>query len=106
METKKAKNRSLKEVLIKNKKRFAVGFIAFCLFISLVGLWIYWLVTKRGKTKNGSRVVVVKENGLTISINTDLERATCPRKFSYEELVAATNGFGGDRRLGRGGYLD
>lgn len=33
----------------------------------------------------------------------DLDRATIPRRFDYKELVAATNGFADDRRLGRGG---
>ena len=27
-----------------------------------------------------------------------------PRRFAYKELVAATNGFADDRRLGEGGY--
>jgi len=32
----------------------------------------------------------------------DLDRATIPRRFDYKELVAATNGFADDRKLGRG----
>ncbi|KAG2390178.1 L-type lectin-domain containing receptor [Vigna angularis] len=32
----------------------------------------------------------------------DLDRATIPRRFDYRELLAATNGFADDRKLGRG----
>ncbi|KAL5185360.1 L-type lectin-domain containing receptor kinase V.9 [Glycine soja] len=34
----------------------------------------------------------------------DLDKASMPRRFGYNELVAATNGFADDRRLGEGGY--
>ncbi|XP_030533920.1 L-type lectin-domain containing receptor kinase IX.1-like [Rhodamnia argentea] len=34
---------------------------------------------------------------------TDIEISTLPAKFTYQELLAATNGFAEDRRLGRGG---
>ncbi|PRQ59020.1 putative protein kinase RLK-Pelle-L-LEC family [Rosa chinensis] len=37
------------------------------------------------------------------SINTDLERLIWPRRFAYEELAAATNGFANETRLGQGG---
>ncbi len=37
------------------------------------------------------------------SISTDLERGAFPRKFSYLEIVAATDGFANNRRLGQGG---
>ncbi|XP_057720356.1 L-type lectin-domain containing receptor kinase IX.1-like [Arachis stenosperma] len=36
-------------------------------------------------------------------IEFDLDRATIPRRFDYKELVAATNGFAEDKRLGQGG---
>ncbi|KAL2317961.1 hypothetical protein Fmac_031837 [Flemingia macrophylla] len=42
------------------------------------------------------------ERGAT-SVKFDLDRATIPRRFDYKELLAATNGFADDRRLGRGG---
>ncbi|KAG4931444.1 hypothetical protein AAZX31_17G210600 [Glycine max] len=36
--------------------------------------------------------------------SSDLDKASMPRRFGYNELVAATNGFADDRRLGEGGY--
>jgi len=36
------------------------------------------------------------------SVKFDLDRATIPRRFDYKELLAATNGFANDRKLGRG----
>eukprot|EP00257_Ricinus_communis_P008974 XP_002527230.2 L-type lectin-domain containing receptor kinase IX.1 [Ricinus communis] len=38
------------------------------------------------------------------SIYEDLERGAGPRKFSYEDLVTATNNFSGVRNLGEGGF--
>ncbi|XVE86895.1 hypothetical protein DITRI_Ditri18aG0072300 [Diplodiscus trichospermus] len=38
------------------------------------------------------------------SINNDLERGAGPRRFSYLELVSATNNFSGERKLGEGGF--
>ncbi|KAJ7943776.1 putative Kinase [Quillaja saponaria] len=38
------------------------------------------------------------------SINDDLEREVGPKRFSYRDLVAATNNFSGQRKLGQGGF--
>ncbi|EEF38274.1 L-type lectin-domain containing receptor kinase IX.1 [Ricinus communis] len=37
------------------------------------------------------------------SVNTALERGALPKRFSYEVLAKATNGFASDRKLGEGG---
>ncbi|KAL5558252.1 hypothetical protein UlMin_034463 [Ulmus minor] len=63
----------------------------------LVGTNIYWLVIKK---KNDKHEEHQNESALA---NEDLERGAFPRKFSYQELVTATNGFAEDRKLGRGG---
>ncbi|KAG8478503.1 hypothetical protein CXB51_028380 [Gossypium anomalum] len=40
----------------------------------------------------------------TFGINDDLERGAGPRRFSYKDLVAATNNFSSGRKLGEGGF--
>ncbi|MBA0686909.1 hypothetical protein Goari_014477 [Gossypium aridum] len=40
----------------------------------------------------------------TFGINDDLERGAGPRRFSYKDLVAATNNFSSERKLGEGGF--
>ncbi|MBA0715927.1 hypothetical protein Golax_014801, partial [Gossypium laxum] len=40
----------------------------------------------------------------TFGINDDLERGAGPRRFSYKDLVAATNSFSSERKLGEGGF--
>ncbi|KAH1082567.1 hypothetical protein J1N35_022328 [Gossypium stocksii] len=40
----------------------------------------------------------------TVGINDDLERGAGPRRFSYKDLVAATNNFSSERKLGEGGF--
>ncbi|KAJ7966299.1 putative Kinase [Quillaja saponaria] len=54
----------------------------------------YLFVTKRKSKKIGSRGNYEKF---------DLEREALPKRFHYQELLAATNGFANDRRLGQGG---
>ncbi|KAL3525528.1 hypothetical protein ACH5RR_013900 [Cinchona calisaya] len=41
---------------------------------------------------------------LTTSMNDDFERGTGPKRFSYKDLVSATNNFSNDRKLGQGGF--
>ncbi|WVY91642.1 hypothetical protein V8G54_037156 [Vigna mungo] len=53
----------------------------------LVVISIFWLIIKRRRTEDGF----------------GLDRDVMPRRFGYEEIVAATNGFADDRRLGEGG---
>ncbi|QCD99196.1 L-type lectin-domain containing receptor kinase IX.1-like [Vigna unguiculata] len=53
----------------------------------LVVISISWLIIKKRRTEDGF----------------GLDREVMPRRFGYEEIVAATNGFADDRRLGEGG---
>ncbi|WVY91635.1 hypothetical protein V8G54_037149 [Vigna mungo] len=53
----------------------------------LVVISIFWLIIKRRRTEDSF----------------GLDRDAMPRRFGYEEIVAATNGFADDRRLGEGG---
>uniref|UniRef100_A0A2N9GF21 Protein kinase domain-containing protein n=1 Tax=Fagus sylvatica TaxID=28930 RepID=A0A2N9GF21_FAGSY len=58
-----------------------------------VMLWIC-----KGKKKETTEIV-----NLT-SINDALERGAGPRRFSYGDLVSATNNFSNERKLGQGGF--
>ncbi|KAJ7966298.1 Lectin receptor kinase [Quillaja saponaria] len=81
----------------KQKKTLLVVIVvAVCSFL-LVALGVsfsYLFVTKRKSKKIGSRGDYEKF---------DLEREALPKRFHYQELLAATNGFANDRRLGQGG---
>ncbi|GMY12052.1 L-type lectin-domain containing receptor kinase IX.1-like [Fagus crenata] len=62
------------------------------LMITFITWWIW-----KGKKKE------TVATGLT-SINDDLERGAGPRRFSYRDLVSATNNFSNERKLGQGGF--
>lgn len=86
---------------IRRFRIFFAVFVAGCSLslIILVGI-ISWFVLKRRRKMNHSHGSDADSDS-SISIN--LERGALPRKFSYLELVAGTNGFANDRRLGQGG---
>ncbi|CAL1366319.1 unnamed protein product [Linum trigynum] len=59
------------------------------------GLFLFLMMKRKSRKKTNGKSAV--------SLNTDLERRALPKKFSYAELSAATNGFADERRLGEGG---
>lgn len=73
-----------------------VGSVCF-IFLVLTGWWL--LLKKRNIAQNGHANRIQSFN----LVYNDLERGGIPRKFSYQELFAATNGFADDERLGQGG---
>lgn len=73
----------------------AVSFSVLMLFVAIC--WL--LVRKRMKRIRGNKF----SNDVPKSMNTDFEILALPRRFTYQELFAATNGFANDRRLGHGG---
>ncbi|CAL8176388.1 unnamed protein product [Prunus armeniaca] len=88
-----------KELSTKKERRlFSIGAVAVSVFILILGVAICWLVVKRRKNR-------IDEHGNDSNsvASTDLVWQALPRRFSYEELVAATNDFANDRRLGQGG---
>ena len=87
-----------------NKKRWTLlaVYVAVCfLVLMLVVGVISWLVLVQGRRIKNK--IHRDEADLVSSISTDLERGAFPRKFSYLEIVAATDGFANNRRLGQGG---
>ncbi|XP_038721758.1 L-type lectin-domain containing receptor kinase IX.1-like [Tripterygium wilfordii] len=60
-------------------------------------------VCRRKKLQKKKRKRIAERLTLA-SINEDLEREAGPRRFSYEELVSATNNFSNDKKLGEGGF--
>ncbi|PRQ48206.1 putative protein kinase RLK-Pelle-L-LEC family [Rosa chinensis] len=87
----------------KNKKerrivlKIVVAAAAAVLFLILMLYVAYrWVVLQRIKRTRGDRIESNESSSVALSsIN--------PRQFTYQELVAATNGFANDRRLGQGG---
>ncbi|KAL6270324.1 hypothetical protein ACE6H2_027235 [Prunus campanulata] len=82
----------------KERRLFSIGAVAVSVFILILGVAICWLVVKR-------RMNRIDEHGNDSNsvASTDLVWQALPRRFSYQELVAATNDFANDRRLGQGG---
>ncbi|XWS56078.1 hypothetical protein CRYUN_Cryun09bG0055800 [Craigia yunnanensis] len=89
----------------KSIKRYVIVLVPVCsVVILLLGLVTGWLLLKKRKG-NG-----VEQNGhangthdVGISAYTHLEGGGLPKRFSYQELFTATNGFADDERLGHGG---
>ncbi|XP_062001424.1 L-type lectin-domain containing receptor kinase IX.1-like [Rosa rugosa] len=74
-----------------------VAITAVTFFILMLSVALCWRVTKIKRQEN------VCSNAAVPSISKHLETLAFPRRFSYQELVAATFGFANDRRLGHGG---
>ena len=51
----------------------------------------------------GKRKERAATKNLTL-INEDLEKGAGPRRFSYSDLVSATNNFSDERKLGQEGF--
>ncbi|KAM0022337.1 putative protein kinase RLK-Pelle-L-LEC family [Helianthus debilis subsp. tardiflorus] len=62
---------------------------------------VYW--RKQRNPSENSEEKPVEAVAFT-SINDDLERGAGPRRFSYSDLISATNNFSNDRKLGQGGF--
>ncbi|CAH8374983.1 unnamed protein product [Eruca vesicaria subsp. sativa] len=89
---------SLEPEKADNKTGLIIGIAVagFVLLTLLVAVMVWW--RKRKNSREITNMV------LSSSINEDLEKETGgPRKFSYKDLVSATNGFSHQRKLGQGG---
>lgn len=84
----------------KRRKKILALSVAVIFSILMLLVWIIsWLILRRRRTKNGGP----ETDAYSDSSITDLERGALRRKFSYTELIVATNGFANDRKLGQGG---
>ncbi|XP_062011010.1 L-type lectin-domain containing receptor kinase IX.1-like [Rosa rugosa] len=81
-----------------------VAAAAVLFFISMLYVAYRWVVRKRIKRTRGEGNESNDTSSVPLSsINSDIQILALPRQFTYQELVAATNGFANDRRLGQGG---
>ncbi|KAK8316655.1 hypothetical protein V6Z11_A13G053800 [Gossypium hirsutum] len=82
----------------KNRTGFAVGFGVSGAFVVMVLVGIASLYRKKYQSD--------EEDGDAIddAIEDEFERGTGPRKFSYKELVHATDDFNEVQKLGQGGF--
>lgn len=83
----------------KSKTVIVVVVAVGCTVVLLGCVVIGWFIMMKRKRRDFDGE---NEEG-PISAKFDLDKGTIPRRFDYKELVAATNGFADDRRLGRGG---
>jgi serine/threonine protein kinase len=72
---------------------------AFLMF-SFVGFLIYRLIRRKSSINNTSEMEVIGDE----LIDSEFEKERGPKKFSYSELVDATNGFAENGKLGEGGF--
>ncbi|KAM2925205.1 hypothetical protein FF1_042747 [Malus domestica] len=81
-----------------NEKWLIAVFAASFLIVAIGVAALCCLVKRIGSFANRNH----SSNGLH-SISAKLERLAVPKRFSYQELVVATNDFAKERRLGQGG---
>ncbi|PIA51934.1 hypothetical protein AQUCO_01000064v1 [Aquilegia coerulea] len=94
-------NSSMNEKVTKGKNkgrtRLVVGLVvSFSVLTCAVGIAIV-IVWRRRRMQ---RAMYMEGHGIT----GDFERGTGPKRFTYGELVSATNNFSEDRKLGEGGF--
>ncbi|XP_010026580.2 L-type lectin-domain containing receptor kinase IX.1 [Eucalyptus grandis] len=81
-----------------NRTKLVVGLAVPLGFLLCGVLAISAILWRRKSRSKGSEMA-----NLT-SINDELERGAAPRRFRYTDLVAATNNFNEERKLGEGGF--
>ncbi|PIA51936.1 hypothetical protein AQUCO_01000066v1, partial [Aquilegia coerulea] len=87
---------------IANKKGKNIGLViglvvGACFFCCVLGLvWFVW--RKKRNTRTKEEMIYDK------SMDDEFEKGTGPKRFSYNELVSATNNFSEEGKLGEGGF--
>ena len=93
LDIKEASGKNAKRVRIIIGVTVSVGVFIAVGIIAYVKLW----------RQKQMRKETAETTNLT-SMNDDLERGAGPRRFSYGDLVSATNNFSEERKLGEGGF--
>ncbi|XVF59137.1 hypothetical protein PTKIN_Ptkin07bG0251400 [Pterospermum kingtungense] len=94
---------SLEEVETKGKKSRRIKILlgsAVPVGVLVAGTVIVFIIWRLWK----KREVKVAETANLAPIDDDLERGAGPRRFSFKDLVSATNNFSERRKLGEGGF--
>ncbi|KDP35962.1 hypothetical protein JCGZ_09934 [Jatropha curcas] len=72
--------------------------VGVCVFVGVILSWLYFFLWKKSREEKGNEVIS------NLSMDDDFEKGTGPRKFSYNDLVRATNNFSEQEKLGEGGF--
>jgi hypothetical protein len=88
----------IKETSGKKVKKISLTVILTVVVVGVIVIASVMLWICKGKKKETTEIL-----NLT-SINDALERGAGPRRFSYGDLVSATNNFSNERKLGQGGF--
>ncbi|CAK7339757.1 unnamed protein product [Dovyalis caffra] len=83
------------------RSRIIIGVSVSVLVLAAGAITASVILWRRKQIKTRKRSA---ETMTATSINEDLERGAGPRRFSYADLVSATNNFSGQRKLGEGGF--
>ncbi|KAL9408922.1 hypothetical protein AB3S75_047330 [Citrus x aurantiifolia] len=84
----------------KNRTALVVGLSLGGGFLVGGVVLIIWLASIGRKRKDGDEE---DNQGFSEYIDDEFERGAGPKRFSYKELVVATNDFNDDQKLGQGG---
>ncbi|KAA8545680.1 hypothetical protein F0562_020869 [Nyssa sinensis] len=88
-----------------NSKKWVVWLIIgiVALVVGTVLIWaVLWRIERNKKLKEED--YEDEEMGMENSIDEDLVKETGPKRFTYKELVVATNNFSEEGKLGQGGF--
>lgn len=80
----------------ESKTRMMIG-LSIGRGVLIVSIELAWLLKLKMKRKS-------KEDDLDLIMDSDFERGTGPKRFSYNELVRTTNNFANELKLGEGGF--
>ncbi|PON97082.1 GPCR kinase, partial [Trema orientale] len=82
----------------KGKLGLEIGLAVGFGFLSC-GIGLAWFIFWRRKASNQKA-----KQGYDVSMDNEFEKGTGPKRFTYDELIRATNNFFDDGKLGEGGF--